>query len=309
MKRIALLALLVFTAVSAAAQSSSSSQAKVSVRRQSNNTVEFFVEDKTYPGTSTVWLYLKNLSNCTENERPFRREVQSDKERILTLRPADASRPVGFSYAYRFFNGRLLSSVDSTYIYCMPVAAGKEVRVVRYDPKPDEIDKRIRESIIFTFQGEKGDTVFAMRRGKVVRVGDDDTYKRTGQGIKISENAAGIQIEHPDGTMARYSCLDHSGMMVAPGDEVFPGTPLAFMGSYDDKKYGVRVEIGWYGIKINDDGSERPAPVKHFAPVFATAEGNMVLETRNTYTAVVSEELVTKEMSKKEIKARAGNKK
>ena len=39
-------------------------------------------------------------------------------------------------------------------------------------------------------------------------------------------------------------------------------------------------------------------------PVFATAHGNRMLVSQNRYTAVVAPELITKEMTKREMKAR-----
>lgn len=115
MKRILLTALLASVCVGASAQSPG-----IRTERLENKTVEFFLEGKTRPGTMTVFLMFDNLTNCNSVSGTVKREAKFTGTRLLSLRPADESMGVGYSYKTYFFNGPVDKRVDTTFVYRMP---------------------------------------------------------------------------------------------------------------------------------------------------------------------------------------------
>ncbi len=75
----------------------------IRTQRNENNSVDFILENKTRPGTLTVFLTLRDLQNCNTASGTFRYETRYTGTRLLSLRPADDTRGVRYGYSYRFF--------------------------------------------------------------------------------------------------------------------------------------------------------------------------------------------------------------
>ena len=117
-----------------------------------------------------------------------------------------------------------------------------------------------------------------------------------------------MQVEHADGTIATYNVLEPGSVCVKLGDTVYPDTPLALVGSFDGTQYRVALTLHYITDRIFAKGNaysyEHAFESVFINPVFATAHGNRMLVSQNRYTAVVAPELITKEMTKREMKAR-----
>ena len=83
---------------------------------------------------------------------------------------------------------------------------------------------------------EKGDTVYATRRGTVVEVGIPER-EPDAPAAGLTSESPDLLVEQPDGTLAWYISPDGDNVLVEVGDEVLPGTPLALAGSYDGERY------------------------------------------------------------------------
>ena len=76
---------------------------------------------------------------------------------------------------------------------------------------------------MWEFAMERNEPVFAIRKGTVIHVeGYDAENGQAGGGTII--------VEHADGTQARYASLRSGSALVAPGDTIFPDTPIALAG-------------------------------------------------------------------------------
>ena len=75
----------------------------IRTQRNENNSVDFILENKTRPGTLTVFLTLRDLQNCNTASGTFRYETRYTGTRLVSLRPADDTRGVRYGYSYRFF--------------------------------------------------------------------------------------------------------------------------------------------------------------------------------------------------------------
>ena len=143
----------------------------IRTQRNENNSVDFILENKTRPGTLTVFLTLRDLQNCNTASGTFRYETRYTGTRLLSLRPADDTRGVRYGYSYRFFLGPVDKEPDTAFVYRMPTTVRWPVRVSRGVSVYDRFRKEKKGALGLHFEMEKGDTVYAMRRGTVVEVG------------------------------------------------------------------------------------------------------------------------------------------
>lgn len=303
MKRILLAALLVGLCGAAEARPT------VRAERLHNNSVDFILEGKTAPGTLTVFLTLKEVSNCNTPPGTSRHEVLFSGTRLMTLRPADESRGVGYGYSVSFFSGPVDKRVDTTFVYRMPTTLLKPVRVSRGVSVYDRFRKEKEGALGLHFEMERGDTVYAMRRGTVVDVEIPEKPAPGSPAVSFSSKSPSLRIEQPDGSIAWYVCLDYDNILVREGDEVLPGTPLALAGTYDGERYKVAVQTFWWVTNQDPEEQEKtPFVCRRFFPQFATADGVVCIE-KGTYQPVETPEMVMREMSKKELKKLRGGKK
>lgn len=303
MKRTLLLALLLLAGAAAAAQP------RIRVERRENNSVDFFLDDKDFPGTCTVFLTLKNLRNCDGPMQTQQFEVRSDGMRLLTLRPVNDRMGIGFSYAVAFFRGRLDPPVDTAFVYRMPCTTQRPVQVSqgRYVLDRFRKDSEKRGRLGTHFALERGDTVYAARRGTVVRVQIAEKRPDDAPQISFSSKSTTILAEHSDGSYAWYVGLDGEHLFVEEGADLLPGTPLGLVGSYDGERYSVSVQFMW-NRRMLDEGEHPRTERVHFFPPFLTQEGVLVPEHDKCYTAVMDESLLTREMTRKELKRFGGQK-
>lgn len=263
---------------------------------------EFYLWKKDRPGTLTVFLTFTELHNCNARPGTTRHEVRYDMTRLVALRADDESCGVGYRYTWRYFYGPIDHRADTAFVYRMPCSACKPVRVIPTVYVLDKYQKAREEQqqLGFHFALEKGDTVYAMRRGVVTRV---DIREKPDPGVSFTTRSTDITVEQPDGTIAWYICLDGDGLFVREGDEVLPSEPLGLAGSYDGEHYKVSVQTYWYVTNPDPEKrGEQPAVTKRFFPRFATTDGVLVPESGGIYTPLATEEMVTREMTKKELK-------
>lgn len=265
--------------------------------------VDFILEDKDRPGTMTVLIDLKELYNCRNVSVGLHKfKVYSDAYRFLSLKADDESYGVGYNYSWRYYYGVLDPEVDTAFVYRMPCSTLRPQRVIRTVNVLDKYRKAEseQERLGFMFPMVKGDTVYAMRRGVVTQI---ERQQRKGQpDASFTTEDTSLQVEHPDGTTAWYITLDPDHILVEEGDEVFPSTPLALAGSVDGEHYKLLVQVHW--LETNPAGSweQDHAVRRRLFPRFMTTAGPLVPESGQVYTPVLTEEMQTAELTKKELK-------
>lgn len=266
--------------------------------------VSFYLEGKTYPGTLTVYVMLKDVYNCEFSPGETKYEVRTNGSyHLLTLRADDESYGVGYSYSWRCVYGRMDPPVDTAFVYRMPCTAGKPVRVIGTEHVLDKYCKshEQRQQLGYAFPLEKGDTVYAMRRGVVTQVVRPEQRPSGTPAVSFTTRSVRIFVEQPDGSDACYTCFDPDHVLVCEGEEVLPGMPLGLAGTYDGEHYKVSVQVSWRVSEQNGEG-KLSVGTRHCLFRFATAEGVVVPESGKVYTPVMTDSLLTCEMSKKELK-------
>ncbi len=297
MNRLILLAAVLLTAGTAAAQP------KMRVERPDGKSAVFILENNQRPGTTTVYLKIKETMNCNVSNETRRYFVTAPTARLLTLKPTDPTRGIGYNYSWYHVPGRVDPKFDSTFVYRMPCPTGRPVKVGRTTYVLDNYTKERedRQQLGTTFLLEKGDTIYAMRRGIVTGIERPKPSAERPAKTFFSTESVNITVEQPDGTMAWYVNFDPDHLLVEEGDHVLPGTPLGLVGSYDGEHYRISVQLLWHATNPDND-PKKPIVVRRYFPCFATAEGVVKPETRMICTAVETPELVEREMTKKEVK-------
>jgi hypothetical protein len=256
----------------------------------------------------TLIVDVYNAENLSVNR--FARMRVKSRGTILTMKPINPDKTSGFGYSYKYIDGSINPrKVDSTFVYRLPYALSES-----REPRVLDISERSREGgdsslannwRSFQFTMNRGDTVYAARKGEVLKVVDDsDPQDGSLANIIVSKQINEILIEHADGTIASYNVLEKESAMVKPGDVVFPDTPIALAGSLDGEIY--QVMFGIYYQTDNLSGistlSDHKLTYHYINPVFATTAGEVTLKTEQLYKPVCTEEMITREMTKRELK-------
>ena len=284
---------------------------KMRVERPDGKSVVFILDNNQRPGTTTVFLKIKETMNCNVSNETRRYFVTAPTARLLTLKPTDPTRGIGYNYSWYHVPGRVDPKFDSTFVYRMPCRTDRPVRIndtiYIQNRRTKALEKRHSGT---TFYLEEGDTVYAMRRGIVTEIELPKPSEQPPAKGRFFSKRVQITVEHPDGTIAEYINFDPDHLLVKAGQRVLPGTPLGLVGSYDGKDRPVSVRLLWYATNPSKKPNAKPFVTHLYAPYLATTEGILIPRPWKLYTAVETPELVEREMTKKEIKKyRAGNKK
>jgi hypothetical protein len=213
-----------------------------------------------------------------------------------------------FNYTYQYFPGRPFNrSPDTNVVYLMPATAGNALRVAKVSSIEERLgQERTEEFHAAGFIYKLGDTICASRAGTVYIATDDDKEgeKKT---QTYTDKRNKIAIEHRDGTLGHYSILAPVQLLVAPGDLVLPGQPIAIFNKESDK-YHVFMAVTYLeekkltGQEIGS-GEKRPSLYTELPMQFFTAENHREpLQVHNTYIVAHPKEVIVAELSKKEKK-------
>lgn len=237
----------------------------------------------------------------------FRRTVRNSGT-LLRLKPTQANQPGWCNFRFTYVLGANDARVDPDFVYRLPFSVTcDEVRADTATNFDTHFFQKARPKnwTAYYFQLQRGDTVFAARKGRVVEVLDNH---QSSPGTLYASQTNNIRVEHTDGTIAMYQLLEKGSMMVSEGDMVYPDTPLALVGSFDGEHYKLAFCI-YYIEDKNSDPAEPYDLMRAFTsafvePVFSTSQGAIKLQSGHTYQARVTQELVQEEMKKREIKKR-----
>lgn len=121
---------------------------------------------------------------------------------------------------------RLSKSVpDTAYVYSLPYAKGSCHAVWQgYHSLFSHWG-----NYALDFRMQPGTVIHAARGGVVAAV--KDTFRRGGVGRRWVGKENALVIQHSDGTYGHYLHLQHKGSLVAPGDTLQQGQPIALSGS------------------------------------------------------------------------------
>lgn len=288
--------------------SAQESALRLTTKVNPNKSVDF-VADKSDPGTYTLTINFKNLTNSSSGTEQVV-TVKNYSANAFSLSPINKDQGIGFSYSYSYIRGQLNPKFNKEFIYLIPYKVGTKVRVAEsgflnaaYFGSTTPEDWKA-----YHFYTEQPDSITAIRKGLVVNVKDlynTDEVTDVAYTSKINE----ITIEHPDGTIAYYRGLKQ-GIKVKVGQTVFPGTVLGVNSKYNsNSNYNISLLVSYLKEKETEDSRVRTmkdtkSRYGFITPHFYTAENpNLIMEHQKYYTVAVTPEIIQKELTKKEIKA------
>lgn len=178
--------------------------------------------------------------------------------------------PFKSSSTYRYYRGKFPKDFQINTPYALPVKDGQKTG---WQTDPREPLKTLN------FRIKEGDTIYATRSGIAC----------------TTANPQQLLIYHPDQTFAAYLVMNEN--FIQPGEEVQVGQPVGKAGSS-------RVSISFFFLDENKfkGGESSGYPYSHFAPVFRTTEGDIKLKEKTIYQAVIDDELITQDMTKRDKK-------
>lgn len=237
--------------------------------------------------------------------------VYKGRREIARLTRDKSASYFQYQYKCQYFTGRGMRKIpDSSFIYLLPVTEGRSLTISGVQNIAEKIGQTPTEQLISTgFQYHLGDTICAARAGKVYEIFDGVKEGEKGTEFYKKERNK-INILQKDGTLAYYSILAPVQLLVADGDDVIPGQPIAIFNK-ESEKYTVLFSVNYLDQKKlvadRDPSPFDPNRVSHytFLPVLFyrdTEQKSGYLQKGMTYNAIHPKEMIATELSKKEKK-------
>lgn len=276
----------------------------ITQRNNQDNSVDIYY-NKDMPGTYCIYLNFSKYENTLKPERKF--IIDNYSGVLCRLKPIDGNKSITYSYSYIYKQGFPNPKFDSTFVYLLPLKNNNPIEV-RYlsnlNAKYFE-EEEPKNWKAFQFIRNKADTICSVRKGIVVDIVDKYSVDTTNNYL-YSSNRNFIMIEHKDGTYAKYEGLDNKNIFVKLGDVVLPNQPLAKLIQYDKSgNFQLRFSVYYLNEDLLEiENSKKRNIYGYIDPYFQTTEGIVKLASRKTYISNITENLIIKELSKKELKIR-----
>jgi len=276
--------------------------------RNQDNSVDVFYS-KDVPGSYCIYLNFKSYENTLTPERKF--VVDNFEGKLFTLRPINKEQNIQYSYNYTYKRGIPNPKLDSTFVYLLPFKNNCSVKVWYLTNLGSKYlhQEEPKNWKAFQFICNKTDTICSARKGIVVSVVDDYSTDTT-QLVSYSSSRNMILIEHKDGTYARYEGFDRKKIYVKPGDLVLPNQPLGGLSQYDKSgTYQLRFSVDYLiepKVDNSSDNSDKKRKIdyNYINPYFQTTDGLLRLAQSKKYTTQITEDVIIKELSARELKKR-----
>lgn len=278
---------------------------KLSSKRNSDKSIDIEYE-KMEAGSSTVILKFKELSNSSLRNTVF--TVNGFSGNIVTLQPINKDQSITYSYTYRYVRGKLNPKISKDFVYALPYPVSTEVAVREAGFLRSKYfgSKQPEDWKVFYLVTKEQSVVTASRKGLVLQV-ENDKEEIDEERVSYSSESNKIIIEHEDGTLAMYSGFAKGSINVKVGETVIPGQELGRNMKRGNNQYAISFSV--YYLKNVDQIFEENKNVttaeSYYGwvnPLFITNAGNINLEGKQKYEVQLSDEIIQKELSKRELK-------
>ena len=202
---------------------------------------------------------------------------------LFKLTISDPTQSPNYGYSIRYRMGDPNEKPDENFNYLFPIGKGRTFK------RHGAIVSNTSFIYRGTFNSQKGDTVFAVRKGVVTAL--PDMEKTTD---RITKNT--LEVRHADGTIAVYSNVDSNLPFVQYGEKIFPGQPIGIVGGLDF----IRVNV----YRFLEESKLVGIDIKYAVSESKSMTFNEFTETLVEYPPIIIE----KELTDREIKKfRKGN--
>jgi hypothetical protein len=219
------------------------------------------------------------------------------RSKVATLKPTLAGQGTNYRYGYSFAKGNVYGKTKIDPVYLIPVQEGTAVKAILNNNISNTINKGKDESYVgVSFIFEQPTSIVAPRKGVIVEMKMD--YATDKESLSFSAEENYIEIYHEDGTITKLMVLKSGSAKVELGDQVLPGQILAESGG---ENYEQGPHVRMVNQRTVKDGSDK-LKYSYFPVVFATEKGNVEIKELSDFTVTYPKEVVTLELSKKELK-------
>jgi hypothetical protein len=271
----------------------------IEAKKNQDNSVDFYYM-KTEPGTFTLKISLRNLQNTNYFEKNLF-ILKDYSGRLFTLKPSIKENGIGYSYQYKYIQGAYQTKeVDTGFVYLLPFENNRQIQILEQSNVSEIFLKQTKPKgwKSYTFRGVKLDSVFAIRKGIVINV-VNNFEKDTLSEFTSKQNQ--ITIEHPDGSLCTYKGFKKGSIVVKVGEEVFPHTFLGKLGNDAERQRDYLSCMVYY---LSSTGFEQGSTAEstYFTPIFLTQVGAHPLINMEKYIVTLDNDIIKKEMTRREKK-------
>jgi hypothetical protein len=238
--------------------------------------------------------------------------ISRGKREVVKLVPDNNASSYAFNYRYIYFAGTTLRKPpsDTVFKYLFPATKDNVIRISNVSSIEDRLGRKPgTEYFGIGFIYGAGDTVCAARAGTVYELSDE--VKTGEKGMEVfRSNRNRINIQQRDGTLAHYIFRAPIQLLVAGGDNVIPGQPIAVFNK-ESERYEVMFNVNYLDEKIvmgdnsNSISGAPPVYYRNLPTHFCVSEDGKtgsVFLTNQTFSVTHPKEIIGAELSKKEKK-------
>ncbi len=271
-----------------------------SERNKENGDVTIYADNNSRMNY-TVMINFTELQNAQRSySSPYLRTVNPGKSTILTLKRSTTSKSsINYKYKYNYRKGCYNTKVDESVVYIIPTQKNKEVSIQYLNYIGSRFGKELPEGWeVYGFRINKGDTIFASRKGKVIEIQDNNSIES--KHSVYDQNRNSIHVMHKDCSFGEYINIDK--FYVREGDVVLPGQAIGTAKAKNTSDYSTLMFSVYYkDISVDLGGKMKSKNI--YVPLKFDVNGRAEkLYEEKKYKSVHNFEIITQEMRKKEIK-------
>ena len=310
MKKLAIFALSLLATAAAAQEdpyrSALYTHNDVEIRTTKENEDEIvFTAHKDKPGKYSLCIAFDKSSRASARDIVTVLNSSTAEVARIKIDPEHGYPGYSFSYYPGVVNGRIKN--DFTYRLPFEGETKRRVRIFKYDTPESRGDRNdIIDHVAYAFTASKDDDVYAIRKGRVAKIEDTQWFlKGVAEDMILRKANKQVSIEHEDGTTAHYAGIMDGTLTVEPGDTVYPDTKLGKAGTLNEERYEIRVSMDYLTAPLKGAVPDFKQVKRNVLdPYFLTKDGPVRLKDGVEYECVVTDKLVTEEMTKREQKNR-----
>lgn len=270
--------------------------AQVNVTFYNENGDVFFDVDSDKKGSQTLVLRFSELYGYQESHRSeVIIPINSGLNRAVYKLTKRREEPSSFRYSYTCRRGKYNAKPDKDYPYILPAKAGTLLSISKFENMKYRLGKSDIDSIIGIAFNYKGlDTICAMRSGEVIEIKHNEEDSKNPKADIVYDKSSRniVMVEHADGSIVRYVCITPVNVLIEEGERIIAGQPIAVF-----KEDVNRQRMGIHLFHLT-----REVKNEIIIPKFFTEEGITLLNSGKQYQSISTNELLEKELTKKEKK-------
>jgi hypothetical protein len=276
--------------------------------RNEDNSVSFNYKKNKF-GTYKISVKFQNLDNTYSSD--YEGFVSGISGFLFKLNSINPQRGISFNMKYDMILGKPNPKIDTSFAYVLPFGKGSKINMNELTHFGEYYFANVRPKNwkAFHFTTDTSMAVLAVRKGQVVEITDKfDLIATPDQQYNSAANS--ILIEHEDGTLAYYNGIQKGSFKVKEGEQVYPHTPLGQLEHNNGhKNYALNFTLFFLNDedyrKLKDKSQTlftHKSFYEYMNPYFITSDGKQKLEGNKQYVSEINNEIITKELTKRELK-------